>query len=53
MFWDNSNHLYALSQEWNRLYVFSVTPTYAAQTPGSPYSINSPENIIVQPLVLS
>lgn len=51
MFWDNSNHLYAISQAWNRLYVFTVTPTYAAQAWGSPYPINSPENLIVQPLV--
>lgn len=51
IFWDNSNHLYAISQAWNKLYVFNVTPTYARQAYGSPYSINSPEFLIVRPLV--
>lgn len=51
IFWDNSNHLYAISQAWNRLYVFTVTPTSAAQAYGSPYPINSPEDLIVQPIV--
>lgn len=51
VFWDNSNHLYAISQAWNKLYVFNVTPTYARQSWGSPYPINSPEYLIVQPLV--
>jgi hypothetical protein len=51
IFWDNSNHLYAISKAWNRLYVFNVTPTYARQSYGSPYPINSPEFLIVQPLV--
>ncbi|SRR5579871_2063629 len=49
MFWDNSNHLYAISSD-NKLYVGTVTPTKLAMAPGSPYSIEGPESIIVQPL---
>ncbi len=51
MFWDNSNHLYAISQTSNKLYVFTVTASHTSQAPGSPYPISSPENLIVQPLV--
>lgn len=51
MFWDNANHLYAVSQSGNRLHVFTITPLLglAFEAPGSPYAINSPSNIIVQP----
>jgi hypothetical protein len=50
MFWDNSNHLYAVSSS-NKLYVGTVTPTHLAMAPGSPYSIGGmPESLIVQPL---
>jgi hypothetical protein len=52
MFWDNNNHLYAISQSSNKLFVFTITPTGYAQAPGSPYSITSPADIIVQPLPL-
>jgi hypothetical protein len=48
-FWDNSNHLYAISQSAGKLFVFTVTPTSVSQAPGSPYTIVSPKNIIVQP----
>jgi hypothetical protein len=48
-FWDNSNHLYAISQSAGKLFVFTVTPTSATQAPGSPYTITHPQNIIVQP----
>jgi hypothetical protein len=48
-FWDNANHLYAISRSAGKLYVFTVTPTSATQAPGSPYSIAHPQNIIVQP----
>jgi hypothetical protein len=48
-FWDNSNHLYAISQSAGKLFVFTVTPTTVSQAPGSPYTIVSPKNIIVQP----
>jgi hypothetical protein len=48
-FWDNSNHLYAISQSAGKLFVFTVTPTSATQAPGSPYNISHPQNIAVQP----
>jgi WD40 repeat protein len=48
-FWDNANHLYAISQSAGKLYVFTITPTSATQAAGSPYSIAHPQNIIVQP----
>jgi hypothetical protein len=49
MFWDNANHLYAISSTANKLYVFTITPTSATQATGSPYTIGHPQNIIVQP----
>jgi hypothetical protein len=49
MFWDNSNHLYALSQTSGKLYVFTVTPTGVTQAPGSPHTIATPISIIVLP----
>ncbi len=49
VFWDNNNHLYAISHPAGKLYVFTVTPTTHSQAPGSPYTINSPENLIVLP----
>lgn len=49
MFWDNANHLYAISRAKGKLYVFTVTTTTYSQAPGSPYSIVSPKNIIVLP----
>lgn len=48
-FWDDANHLYAISRATNRLRVFTVTPTAHSQATGSPYSIHTPSNIIVQP----
>jgi hypothetical protein len=48
-FWDNANHLYAISDSAGKLFVFTVTTTSASQAVGSPYSIGSPRNIIVQP----
>ncbi len=50
MFWDNNNHLYAISSTHNELFVFTITPTGYKEAPGSPYTITSPEDIIVQPL---
>jgi hypothetical protein len=47
LFWDNDNHLYALSQAAGKLFVFTVTPTKYGQAPGSPYTIASPEYITV------
>ncbi len=49
MFWDNDNHLYALSRTAGKLYVFTVTPTSHSQAPGSPYTIAGAENIQVLP----
>ncbi len=47
-FWDNANHLYAISHNANKLYVFTATPTSVTQAPGSPYTIANPNNVIVQ-----
>jgi hypothetical protein len=49
MLWDNNHHLYPLSQSAGKLHVFTVTPTSAVEAPGSPYTISSPSEIIVQP----
>lgn len=48
MFWDSSNHLYAISQSGNTLHVFTVTPTTYSEAAGSPYSVSGPVNIAVQ-----
>jgi hypothetical protein len=49
-FWDNQNHLYAISHTAGKLFVFTITPTSYSEAPDSPYSIDKPQNIIVQPL---
>jgi hypothetical protein len=49
MFWDNANHLYAISRNAGQLYVFSVTSTGVKQAPGSPHAITAPQYIIVLP----
>jgi hypothetical protein len=49
MFWDNDNHLYAISKSSGKLHVFTITPNDAHEAPGSPYTISNPDNIIVQP----
>jgi hypothetical protein len=51
MFWDKSNHLYAISQAAGKIYVFTVTSDKAHKAPGSPYSINDPQSLIVRSLV--
>jgi hypothetical protein len=48
-FWDNQNHLYAISRTADKLFVFTITPTSHSEAPGSPYTINQPQDIIVQP----
>ena len=48
IFWDNNNHLYALSPSAARLHVFTVTPSSAVEAPGSPYTVASPAQIVVQ-----
>jgi hypothetical protein len=50
MFWDNENHLYAISRTVGKLYVFTLTPTHYSEAPGSPYTISHPQNIAVQPV---
>ncbi|MBV9626169.1 MAG: hypothetical protein JOZ14_19555, partial [Acidobacteria bacterium] len=49
MFWDNANHLYAISRSAGKLYVFTITSTSVTQAPGSPYGITSPSSMIVLP----
>lgn len=53
MFWDNDNHLYAITGVFNSslnyLHVFTVTPTGCREAPGSPYTITGPRYVIVQP----
>jgi|SRR5579859_54621 len=49
MFWDNANHLYAISNTAGKLYVFTVTSTGVTQAPGSPHSITGAQNLIVLP----
>jgi len=50
MFWDNNNHLYAISQSSGKLFVYTITPSGHQAAPGSPYTISSPGDIIVQPV---
>jgi 6-phosphogluconolactonase (cycloisomerase 2 family) len=50
MFWDNQNHLYAISQSSGKLYVFTITATEHQQAQGSPHAISGPQYIAVQPL---
>lgn len=42
LYWDNHNHLYAISSVDNALHVFTVTATSVTEAPGSPYSIPFP-----------
>jgi hypothetical protein len=48
-FWDDDNHLYAISQATGKLFVFTITPTSAKEASGSPYTINNPRALTVQP----
>jgi hypothetical protein len=47
MFWDDANHLYAVSRSAGKLFVFTVTETGCRPAPGSPYSIGSPFGLAV------
>lgn len=49
MFWDNENHLYAISAAAGKIHVFTITPTSVSEAPGSPYSLSLPYDLIVQP----
>jgi WD40 repeat protein len=48
LFWDNNNHLYAISRGAGKLFVFTLTSAGATQAPGSPYTISHPQYIVVQ-----
>ena len=48
--WDKSNHLYAISKSAGKVFVFTVTPTSVTEAPGSPFSVGSPQSIIIRPL---
>lgn len=39
MFWDNANHLYAISRKAGKLFVYTVNSTGVTQAPGSPHTI--------------
>jgi len=52
MFWDNQNHLYAISRPTGRFFVFNITPTSVSEAPGSPHELNDLHNVIVQTLPL-
>lgn len=47
IFWDHSNHLYAISNSAGKLAVFTVTATGVVTAAGSPYMIASPQNLLV------
>jgi 6-phosphogluconolactonase (cycloisomerase 2 family) len=47
IFWDNANHLYAVSTSANKLFVFTVTSNTVTRAPGSPYTITSPQDVVV------
>lgn len=49
MFWDNDDHLYAISTNTGKLRVYTITPTSFKENPGSPYSISAPQDLAVQP----
>ncbi len=52
MFWDNCNHLYAISPSTGKLRIYTITPTGFAEAPGSPVAIASPVDLAVQPYPL-
>ncbi len=49
VFWDNDNHLYAISSSTGKLHVFTVTGTTATEAPGSPYTLSMPQNMALLP----
>lgn len=49
VFWDNSNHLYAIGSKAGKLWVFTVTANGVTQAPGSPHAITNPADMIVLP----
>jgi hypothetical protein len=49
LFWDNSNHLYAISAQSGKLLVFTITASGAKPAPGSPHALSNPVDLIVLP----
>jgi hypothetical protein len=49
VYWDNIDHLYAVSTHAGKLYVFTVASEGVTQAPGSPHAISSPQSLIVLP----
>ena len=49
-YWDHNNHLFAISKDAGKLYVFTVTGTSVTPAPGSPHLLSSPVDLIVDPL---
>jgi hypothetical protein len=49
MYWDNSNHLYAISNADSNIHVFTITSTGANEISGSPWAVTHPVDLIVQP----
>jgi hypothetical protein len=55
VFWDNSGHVYALSQAYpsspttGKLFVYTVTSKGVTQAPGSPHIITNAQSLIVLP----
>ena len=47
-FWDNDDHIYAISREAGKLFVFTVKQTSGHEAPGSPYKVSQPQSIVVQ-----
>jgi 6-phosphogluconolactonase (cycloisomerase 2 family) len=48
-YWDNNNHLYAISNADGTIEAFTVTPTGATEVAGSPWYLPHPVSMIVQP----
>jgi hypothetical protein len=49
VFWDHSNHLYAIGYTAGKLWVFTVTATSVMQAPGSPHTFTGVGSLIVLP----
>ena len=49
IFWDNANHVYAISRRKGKLFVWTVTSTGVTRAPGSPHLIPNVQNLIVLP----
>ena len=47
LYWDDDNHLFAISLSASKLFVFRITPTSVSRAPGSPHRITNPESIVV------